>query len=167
MSNQVNSMNKGLTVKDLVTTGIFTALLFVFVLVGGVFFATNPVLTFFMPAGGGLLAGPIYLLLIAKVHKRWSLSIMGVIMGIIWFVTGMHWAFALGYMIMAIVALLAQDSTKAKNSTACLISCSLSVALVHISCSLLTPTAGRRPCWETELNRVTSTPCRQLQIPAS
>ena len=71
---------------------------------GGVFFATNPVLTFFMPAGGGLLAGPIYLLLIAKVHKRWSLSIMGVIMGIIWFVTGMHWAFALGYMIMAIVA---------------------------------------------------------------
>ena len=82
MSNQVNSMNKGLTVKDLVTTGIFTALLFVFVLVGGVFFATNPVLTFFMPAGGGLLAGPIYLLLIAKVHKRWSLSIMGVIMGI-------------------------------------------------------------------------------------
>ena len=56
MSNQVNSINRGLTVKDLVTTGIFTALLFVFVLVGGVFFATNPVLTFFMPAGGGLLA---------------------------------------------------------------------------------------------------------------
>ena len=33
MSNQVNSINRGLTVKDLVTTGIFTALLFVFVLV--------------------------------------------------------------------------------------------------------------------------------------
>ena len=29
---------------------------------------------------------------------------MGVIMGIIWFVTGMHWAFALGYLIMAVVA---------------------------------------------------------------
>ena len=26
MSNQANSLNKGLTVKDLVTTGIFTAL---------------------------------------------------------------------------------------------------------------------------------------------
>ena len=47
----------------------------------------------------------------------------------------------------------------------CLLSGSLT--LVHISCSLLTPTAGRRPCWGTELNRVTSTPCRQLQIPAS
>ena len=104
MKNQANSMNKGLTVKDLVTTGIFTALLFVFILVGGIFFATNPVLTFFMPAGSGLLAGPVYLLLIAKVQKRWSLSIMGIIIGIIWFVTGMHWAFALGYLIMAIVA---------------------------------------------------------------
>ena len=54
MSNQANSMNKGLTVKDLVTTGIFTALVFVFVLVGGMFFAPNPVLTFFMPAGSGI-----------------------------------------------------------------------------------------------------------------
>lgn len=169
MSNQVNSMNKGLTVKDLVTTGIFTALLFVFVLVGGVFFATNPVLTFFMPAGGGLLAGPIYLLLIAKVHKRWSLSIMGVIMGIIWFVTGMHWAFALGYLIMAIVAdfIAGAGQYKSKNSTACLISCSPSVALVRISCSLLTPTAGHRPCWEMERSRAISTPCRLPQILAS
>ena len=58
MSNQVNSMNKGLTVKDLVTTGIFTALLFVFVLVGGVFFATNPVLTFFMPADQLVIVKP-------------------------------------------------------------------------------------------------------------
>lgn len=103
MNSQTNS-NKGLTVKDLVTTGIFTALLFVFILAGGIFFATNPVLTFFMPAGGALLGGPIYLLMIAKVHKRWSLTIMGIIIGIIWFVTGMHWAFALGYLVMAIVA---------------------------------------------------------------
>ena len=58
MSNQVNA-KAGLSVKDLVTTGIFTALLFVFIMVGGVFFATNPVLTFFMPAGSALLAGPL------------------------------------------------------------------------------------------------------------
>ena len=35
MSNQVNSLKKGLTVKDLVTTGIFSAIFFVFTLVGG------------------------------------------------------------------------------------------------------------------------------------
>ena len=88
MSNQANSLSKGLTVKDLVTTGIFTTLVFVFVLIGGIFFAPNPVLTFFMPAGSGLLAGPVFLLMIAKVQKRWSLSIMGVVICIIWFVTG-------------------------------------------------------------------------------
>lgn len=103
MSNQ-ETVRKGLSVKDLVTTGIFTALLFVFTMVGGVFFATNPVLTFYMPAGSALLCGPIYLLMVAKVQKRWSLTIMGVLIGIVWFVTGMHWAFALGYMLMGIIA---------------------------------------------------------------
>ena len=42
---------KGLTVKDLVTIGIFSALFLVFALVGGIFFAPNPVLTFYMPVG--------------------------------------------------------------------------------------------------------------------
>ena len=95
---------------------------------------------------------------------------MGVIMGIIWFVTGMHWAFALGYLIMAIVADFVAGAGQYKSKKTqqpVLISCSLSAALVRISCSLLTPTAGHRLCWETELNRATSTPCRQLQIPAS
>ena len=40
---------KGLTVKDLVTIGIFSALFLVFALVGGIFFAPNPVLLY---AGG-------------------------------------------------------------------------------------------------------------------
>ena len=120
MSNQVNSMGKGLTVKDLVTTGIFTALVFVFVLVGGIFFAPNPVLTFFMPAGSGLLAGPA-----------------------------------------------AQDSIRARSSTAWLTYCSPWAVLDRISFSLLIPTAGRRPCWGTELSRAILTPCRQLPTLAS
>ena len=169
MSNQANSLNKGLTVKDLVTTGIFTALVFVFVLVGGIFFAPNPVLTFFMPAGSGLLAGPVFLLMIAKVQKRWSLSIMGVVICIIWFVTGMHWAFALGYLIMAVVAdfVAGADSIRARSSTVLHISCSPWAALGRTSFSLLTPMDGRRPCWVTEPNRVTLTPCRQPPTPAS
>ena len=104
MSNQVNSLKKGLTVKDLVTTGIFSAIFFVFTLVGGLPFAPNPVLTFYMPMGAALLCGPIYLLMVAKVQKRWSVTILGIIMGIIWFATGMHWAFSLGYIGMGIIA---------------------------------------------------------------
>ena len=37
---------KGLTIRDLVTIGIFSALFLVFALVGGIFFAPNPVLPF-------------------------------------------------------------------------------------------------------------------------
>lgn len=104
MYQQSNTNQSGLSVKDLVTTGIFSAIFFVFTMIGGVFFAVNPVLTFYMPMGSALLCGPIYLLLNAKVHKRWSITILGIIMGIIWFVTGMHWAFSLGYIAMGIIA---------------------------------------------------------------
>lgn len=105
MSNQ--TAKRGLSVKDLVTIGIFTALMLVFSMVGGIFFAPNPVLTFYMPVGSAILCGPIYLLLIAKVKKRFAITILGALIGIIWFVTGMHWAFALGTILMGIVADLA------------------------------------------------------------
>ena len=88
MNNRINPAKKGLTVKDLVTTGIFSAIFLVFTMIGGIFFAPNPVLTFYMPMGAALLCGPVYLLMIAKVQKRWSVTILGIIMGIIWFVTG-------------------------------------------------------------------------------
>lgn len=95
---------KGLSVKDLVTTGIFTALMIVFTMLGGMFFAPNPVLTFYMPMGCALLCGPVYLLLVAKVHKRWSITILGIILGFFFFVTGMHWSMALGNIGMGIIA---------------------------------------------------------------
>lgn len=100
---RTNNKNS-LTVKDLVTTGIFLALFLVFALVGGIFFAPNPVLTFYIPIGSAFLCGPVYLLLLAKVPKRGAATILGVILCIVWFVTGMHWAMALGYLVMGIAA---------------------------------------------------------------
>ncbi len=104
MNNQTKVTTKGLSVKDLVTTGIFTAMFLVFTLVGGIFFAPNPVLTFYMPIGSALLCGPIYLLMVAKVQKRWSVAILGILMGIIMFAAGMHWAYSLGFILMGIIA---------------------------------------------------------------
>lgn len=109
------SVKKGLTVKDLVTVGIFSALFLVFALVGGIFFAPNPVLTFYMPVGSALLCGPVYLLMTAKVQKRWAVSILGAVLCIIWFVTGMHWAMALGYLIMGVIADLAAGAGHYKS----------------------------------------------------
>lgn len=88
MSNQINPAKKSLTIKDLVITGIFSAIFLVFTLIGSILFAPNPVLTFYMPMGAALLCGPVYLLMIAKVQKRWSVTILGIVMGIIWFVRG-------------------------------------------------------------------------------
>ena len=102
--NQQFVEKKGLTVKDLVTIGIFSALFLVFTLIGGIFFAPNPVLTFYMPVGSALLCGPVYLLLLAKVQKRFAASLLGTVMCLVWFATGMHWTLALGYLIMGVAA---------------------------------------------------------------
>lgn len=120
--NQGIATNNGLSIKDLVITGIFSAIFFVFTMIGGAFFAVNPVLTFYMPFGSALLCGPVYLLLVAKVQKRWSVTILGLIMGIIWFATGMHWAFALGYIVMGILADFIAGTGKYKNKIINLIS---------------------------------------------
>ena len=70
MSAQSSYLNKkGLTVKDLVTIGIFTALFFVFELIGSLPFAPNPALTFYQPFGIALLCGPVYLLMVAKARR--------------------------------------------------------------------------------------------------
>ena len=115
MSNQSRFNKKGLTVKDLVTIGIFTALLFVTMLVGGIFFAPNPVLTFYMPLGSALLGGPVLMLLIAKVPKRGPIAIAGILCGVIWFATGMHWAMDLGYILGGIAGDLIAGSKNYKN----------------------------------------------------
>lgn len=153
--------NKGLSVKDLVTVGIFSALFLVFALVGGIFFTPNPVLTFYMPVGSALLCGPVYLLMMAKVQKRWAVTILGAILCIVWFVTGMHWAMALGYLIMGVVADLAAGTGqyKAKRSIPSPTFSCLWAAQLPTSCSLPTRTAGRRSCWATVQSSPTSTPC--------
>ena len=103
MANQKFSNQKGLTVKDLVTTGIFATLILVAILAGGMPFAPNPLLTFYMPLGSALLAGPIFLLLVAKVPKRGPISIVGILAGLVLFATGMHWAMDLGYVLGGIL----------------------------------------------------------------
>lgn len=122
MSNQINPAKKSLTIKDLVTTGIFSAIFLVFTMIGGIFFAPNPVLTFYMPMGAALLCGPVYLLMIAKVQKRWSVTILGIIMGIVWFITGMHRAFSLGYIGMGIIADLVAGAGDYRNKAVNLLS---------------------------------------------
>ncbi len=103
MSNRSHFKKKGLTIKELITIGIFSALLMVTIFIGGIIFGPNPVLTFYMPLGSALLGGPVLILLIAKVPKKGAIATAGILCGVIMFATGMHWAMDLGYIIGGIV----------------------------------------------------------------
>ncbi len=104
MSNGTIYLKKGLTVKDLVTTGIFSALFLVVTLITGMPFAPNPVLTFLMPLSIAFFTGPVYMLLLAKVPRRGPNVVLGIIMGLIMFVTGMFWLWSIAYVVLGIIA---------------------------------------------------------------
>ena len=133
-----------------------------FALVGGIFFAPNPVLTFYMPVGSALLCGPVYLLMLAKVQKRWAATILGAIMCIIWFVTGMHWAMALGYLIMGIVADLVAGAGRYRSKKINSLSLTLSPFPRRHGSYLVffaDPDGWAKPCSATARSSRISTPC--------
>ncbi len=104
-----------LTVRDLVITGIFGALLLAAAAIGGVGFAITPTLTFYFPLGASLLPGPIFLLYLAKVPKRGGLTLIGIVVALLNLVTGMHWGNAIGAVVCAILAELIAGFGKYKS----------------------------------------------------
>lgn len=111
-----------LTIRDLVNCGIFTALFLVFTIIGGLLFAPNPVTTFITPAAVALVTGPIYLLLLAKVPKHGPVIILGVLMGVLMFVTGMYWMWSVFYVLLGFTADLIAGSKGFKSMPANIIS---------------------------------------------
>ena len=109
-----NNMN-GLKIKDLITIGVFIALYFVFNMIGGMPFAMNPVLTFYQPIGSALLSGIIFMFLIAKSPKKDTILILGIIMCILRFATGMHWGMGVGTLLAGIIAEVIARSKDYKN----------------------------------------------------
>ena len=114
MAGQSYVDKKGLTVKELVSIGVFTALFVVFAMIGGTPFSPNPVLTFYTPLGMSLLCGPMFLLMVAKAPKRWSITILAVIVAVLWYVTGMHWAQALGRALVRRALLMQDDARRSR-----------------------------------------------------
>ncbi|SDF54024.1 MptD family putative ECF transporter S component [Marvinbryantia formatexigens] len=86
MSKTTNG--KMLTGRDLITTGIFSALYFVinfaFMLISGF----HPLLWILMPGLIALFSGIPFLLMCAKVQKPGAVLLMGIITGLIYFATG-------------------------------------------------------------------------------
>ena len=108
-------MNNKLNVKDLITTGIFGVLLLMCAMIAGGPFASIPTLTFYYPIGASILAGPVFMLFIAKVPKAGALIIVGVVLCALGTLTGMHWGMNFGYLIFSIIAAIVAGIGKFKN----------------------------------------------------
>ena len=95
-----------LTVPDLISTGVFTALYFVLVAVATfssvvIFPGFNNVA---LPAFCALISGSVYMLLVAKVQKFGAISIMGIVMGVFFMTSGHFIVSFAANIIMGIVA---------------------------------------------------------------
>ncbi|MDD6742496.1 MAG: MptD family putative ECF transporter S component [Roseburia porci] len=95
-----------LTVPDLISTGVFTALYFVLVAVATfssvvIFPGFNNVV---LPAFCALISGSVYMLLVAKVQKFGAISIMGIVMGVFFMTSGHFIVSFAANIIMGIVA---------------------------------------------------------------
>ncbi len=115
MNNNSYNQSNSLSISDLITTGIFSALFAVATMIGGGIFACNPVLTYWLPPAVALVTAPIFLLLIAKVPKRGPVLILGILMGVIMFITGMYWMWSIAYVVFAILAEIIMGFGKFKN----------------------------------------------------
>ena len=81
-------------------------------------------------------------------------------MGIIWFATGMHWAFSLGYIGMGIIADLVAGAGHYRNKAINLLSYML-ISLGGIYTYVvffIDRRAGPAPCWITARSSPTLTP---------
>lgn len=93
----------GLKGKDLITIGIFSAIYFVvnfiFMLMGGL----HPIMWILMPGFIALFTGVPFMLMCSKVQKMGAILLMGIITGLIYFVTGMFTVVILVTFIIACV----------------------------------------------------------------
>lgn len=95
---------KKLETKDFISIGIFSLIYSVVAFfIGGVMQMTP--LTFpLMPPAVALFCGTIFMLYAAKIPKKGALSCLGLIAGILLFITGMFWMMSLFFVIGGIAA---------------------------------------------------------------
>ena len=105
----------GLNSKELITIGVFSVLLLMCAMITGGPFATIPTLTFFYPVGAAILAGPVFMLFVAKVPKVSGLMIVGVVLCILGTLTGMHWGMNFGYLVFCCIAAFVASLKDFKN----------------------------------------------------
>ena len=112
----MNKTNK-LTVPDLISIGVFTALYFVLVTIAtfasvAIFPGFNNVV---LPAFCALISGCVYTLLVVKLQKFGGISVMGIVMGLFFMISGHFIISFAANIVMGIVADCAAKVGKYKS----------------------------------------------------
>lgn len=113
-----------LTVPDLITIGVFTALYFVMVCVATLSSTlfTGGFGSIFLPAVSALISGCVFMLLAARVGKFGGITVMGVVIGLFLFISGHFVLSFLASIIFPVAADLIARAGKYKSKTLLLVS---------------------------------------------
>jgi energy-coupling factor transport system substrate-specific component len=87
----MQTKSKGLRAKDLITTGIFTMLYFVVILVFAMGLMALPYISLFITCFDAVVGGVIFFYLAVKIGKFGSVTIMSSVIGIIMCLVGHFW----------------------------------------------------------------------------
>ena len=93
-----------LQTKDFISIGIFSLIYSVVAFVVGGIAQMTPLTFPLMPACIALFTGTVFMLYVAKIPKRGALTCLGVIGGILLFITGMFWMRGLFFLLFGIAA---------------------------------------------------------------
>ena len=111
-------MSERLNVKDLITVGIFSVILTVLIFIFGML-GYIPILIIALPILAALVPGIPYMLFLTRVNKFGMVTLMGLILGIIMFLSGHTWIPILVFTLFALIAdliLKAGNYSSVKNS---------------------------------------------------
>ena len=113
-----NMKTNKLTAPDLISIGVFTALYFVLVTIAT--FASAALLpgfsNIFLPALAALISGSVYMLLASKLQKFGGITIMGVVMGLFFLVSGHFILSFAANIVCGVVADLIAKAYKSKKN---------------------------------------------------
>lgn len=96
-------MSERFNVKDLIIVGIFSVIMIVLIFIGGML-GYIPILMIGLPILAALICGIPYMLFLTRVNKFGMVTLMGLILGIIMFLSGHTWIPILVFTLCAFVA---------------------------------------------------------------
>lgn len=114
----------GLRVKDLVNIGVFSAIYMVLSLIVMIPSMASPIVWLLWPTICGIVCGSVYMLLAAKVPKRGTALLVGLITGIIYFAIGeCTWTIIVTFAVFGILAEIIRGALGYQTAKSALISC--------------------------------------------